>query len=114
MGVPLPFSRIHGSVRGLSSAGRSPQFEGRFGRIFRSLPPAKFSEDALKKLASEMIAPAEDEATPETDPGHDDEENIGPDATRPTIAAGYTYFGQFIDHDITFDPASSLQKEDDP
>src|SRR6185437_15636315 len=26
----------------------------------------------------------------------------------------YTYFGQFIDHDLTFDPASSLQKQNDP
>lgn len=37
----------------------------------------------------------------------DDEENQG-------INAGYTYLGQFIDHDLTFDPASSLQKQDDP
>ena len=26
----------------------------------------------------------------------------------------YTYLGQFIDHDLTFDPASSLQKQNDP
>lgn len=26
---------------------------------------------------------------------------------------GYTYFGQFIDHDLTFDPASSLQRKND-
>lgn len=32
----------------------------------------------------------------------------------PTIPAGYTYFGQFIDHDLTFDPNSSLQKLNDP
>ena len=37
----------------------------------------------------------------------DDEENAG-------IPSGYTYLGQFIDHDITFDPASSLQQENDP
>jgi hypothetical protein len=30
------------------------------------------------------------------------------------VPAGYTYLGQFIDHDLTFDPASSLQKENDP
>jgi len=30
------------------------------------------------------------------------------------IPAGYTYFGQFIDHDITFDPASSLVRQNDP
>src|SRR5439155_1658736 len=44
---------------------------------------------------------------------NDDEENTGtPDD--PGISAGFTYLGQFIDHDLTFDPASSLQKQDDP
>ena len=38
--------------------------------------------------------------------GKDDEES--------GIPALYTYFGQFVDHDITFDPASSLQKQNDP
>jgi Animal haem peroxidase len=52
-----------------------------------------------------MTADPEDTPTPETQ--HDDEENAG-------ISAGYTYFGQFIDHDLTFDPASSLQRQDDP
>jgi hypothetical protein len=28
--------------------------------------------------------------------------------------AGYTYFAQFIDHDITFDPTSSLMRRNDP
>ena len=32
----------------------------------------------------------------------------------PTIPAGYTYLGQFVDHDLTFDPASSLQRSNDP
>jgi hypothetical protein len=38
--------------------------------------------------------------------GKDDEES-----GIPTL---YTYFGQFIDHDLTFDPASSLQQQNDP
>jgi hypothetical protein len=37
-----------------------------------------------------------------------------PDDENPTIPAGYTYLGQFIDHDLTFDPNSSLQKANDP
>jgi hypothetical protein len=28
----------------------------------------------------------------------------------PQIPAGYTYLGQFIDHDLTFDPQSSLER----
>src|SRR5438445_270299 len=37
----------------------------------------------------------------------------GPDSEEGGIPAAYTYFGQFIDHDLTFDPASSLQKQND-
>src|SRR5207247_7612769 len=36
------------------------------------------------------------------------------DAEESGIPAAYTYFGQFIDHDLTFDPASSLQRQNDP
>ena len=97
--------RPHGSpLRGLQSHPSSPAFEGTFGRLFRSLPAAEFSNTALEKLAEKMLAPKDPE-TPEDQ--IDDEEN-------PGIDAGYTYFGQFIDHDLTFDPASSLQKQDDP
>ena len=114
----------HGSLRGADSGHRSPQFEGRFGRMFRTLPAASFEEADLRRLALEGMTsdpevvenppgtPVRDKdgrlipkATPETE--IDDEENLG-------IPAGYTYLGQFIDHDITFDPASSLQKQNDP
>jgi hypothetical protein len=46
-------------------------------------------------------------AEPEDPKNGKDEEESG-------IPALYTYFGQFIDHDITFDPDSSLQKQNDP
>jgi hypothetical protein len=97
--------RHHGIVRGLESVASSPQFEGRFGRMFRTLPPAKFDPDKdLKPLADKMVA-TPDPPTPEEKA--DDEENSG-------ISAGYTYLGQFIDHDLTFDPNSSLDKQNDP
>src|SRR5437762_7496065 len=101
----LAVGHSHGGVRGAEQTTRSPLFEGRFGRMFRRLPPAIFSEAALHALATLMIAKAEAEPTPETEV--DNEENQG-------IAAGYTYLGQFIDHDLTFDPASSLMKQNDP
>ena len=100
----------HGEVRGLGLARRSSQFEGRFGRLFRTLPAARFDQTMLQDLARGMTAPA-DVPTPEDQ--IDDEENVGT-ATDPGISAGYTYLGQFIDHDLTFDPVSSLQRQNDP
>ena len=94
-------------VRGLTSAKHSPMFEGRFGRLFRSLPPATFGSTEADNLKNLTLLGAKMTATfdPPTD-GKDPEES--------GIPALYTYLGQFIDHDITFDPASSLQKQDDP
>src|SRR5579864_8282769 len=98
-------SRPHGALRGLDSTLHSHSNEGFFGRMFRTLPAARFSEKALMDLGAKMTADFEATPTPETEA--DPEENTG-------ISAGYTYFGQFIDHDLTFDPASSLQKQNDP
>jgi hypothetical protein len=94
-------------IRGLMGTKISPLFQGRFGRLFRSLPPAKFGatdDDNVKNLAAlgKAMSALFD---PPTD-GKDPEES--------GIPALYTYLGQFIDHDITFDPASSLQMQDDP
>lgn len=98
--------RPHGTgVRGINLPRQSRQFEGRFGRMFRTLPAAVHDEDDLIDLGVAMTAGFEPQPTPETMP--DDEEN-------PGISAGYTYLGQFIDHDLTFDPASSLQRQNDP
>src|SRR4029453_408047 len=82
--------------------------EGRYGRMFRYLPPLEIAENDLGKLddlAELMLEPKDsgDDADDEQDTSFD-----GP------IAAGFTYLGQFIDHDITFDPVSSLQRLQDP
>jgi heme peroxidase len=101
-------SAKHGlPLRGLMSTRSSPAFEGRFGRMFRSLPPAVFGATDADNVAN--LARLADAMSNEFDPpkdGKDDEES--------GIPALYTYFGQFIDHDITFDPASSLEKKNDP
>jgi hypothetical protein len=57
-------------------------------------------EAILKLLARTMIEPPEQSEDPARD-------NID-------IPAGYTYFSQFITHDITFDPTSSLIRFNDP
>src|ERR1700676_2084388 len=94
-------------IRGLTSTKNSAIFQGRFGRMFRSLPAATFGSTApenvqnLSALGTAMSAKFD----PPTD-GKDPEES--------GIPGLYTYLGQFVDHDITFDPASSLQMQDDP
>src|ERR1700694_4706325 len=94
-------------VRGLMSTKNSPLFQGRFGRMFRSLPAATFGATEAENLAN--LAALGARMSADFDPPKDgkDEEESG----MPTL---YTYLGQFIDHDITFDPASSLQKQNDP
>lgn len=92
-------------IRGLAAAGAKQDFQGRFGRMFRDLPGAQFgtarqSKARLEKLAHAMIS--------DPDPPKD-----GPDDEESGIPALYTYFGQFIDHDLTFDPAASFQKQKD-
>src|SRR5580704_3865234 len=101
-------------IRGLMSTGRSPQFQGRFGRMFRSLPKATFGaneHESIKNLTllGSQIEPSKSGMAATFDPPTD-----GPDPEESGIPALYTYLGQFIDHDITFDPASSLQQQNDP
>jgi hypothetical protein len=102
--------RFHGTpVRGGGSAPASYSTAGRFGRMFRTVPVYEHDDRNLAALARTMIVPARPRdglpVSPSSPP--DEEEN-------PGIPAGYTYLGQFIDHDITFDPVSSLQRQNDP
>ena len=74
---------------------------GRFTRLFPELPGARFDQADLKKLAVAMTALPDDESAEKAGP--DPEEN-------PGIPAAYTYLGQFVDHDLTFDPISQLRE----
>ncbi len=85
------------SLRGSSVVPRSSSYSGRFGRMFRPLPPLVTADADLARLADGMC---DTEAAASGDnPGH---------------PAGYTFLGQFVDHDITFDPVSSLDRRNDP
>jgi hypothetical protein len=92
-------ARGHGyELRGLAYVPLSRLHEGRFGRMFR-LPPFVPSDARIAEIAGLML------------------ENVSgptPELDNPTIPAGYTYLGQFIDHDLTFDTASSLDRQNDP
>ena len=65
-----------------------------YGRLFPNLASASFDSASLRGLASHIMATPESNPTPEGEV--DAEENYA-------IPAGYTYFGQFIDHDLTND-----------
>jgi len=106
--TPTPrLSAIPQSLHGLDNrgieAGAIPGGGfGRFGRMFdffaRPIPDA-----VLQVIATAMIK--EDVSKPINEEEPTDE--------NPTIPAGYTYFGQFIDHDISLDPTPLSTKAND-
>jgi Animal haem peroxidase len=72
-------------------------------QLFTTLLPlraAVYPPHLLTELAASMAADVDD-----VKDGADAEENLW-------MPAGYTYFGQFIDHDLTFDNTSSLNPAD--
>ncbi|MCU0855501.1 MAG: hypothetical protein MUF63_11490, partial [Rhodobacteraceae bacterium] len=71
------------SLRALSGHGDP----GKFGRMFPTLQPLHASDDKLFALAQAMVDP--DPAAPAGD--------------NPGVPAGFTYLGQFVDHDLTLD-----------
>src|SRR5262245_17662208 len=70
---------------------------GKFGRMFPELLPLTPSLEALDALGAAMIDNA----------GNTSGDNAN-------VPAGFTYFGQFIDHDITFDPTALQELLVDP
>ena len=72
---------------------------GRYTKLFPDLPGATSDHTDLKLLARAMTAAPEEPGQEAKDP----EEN-------KTIPAAYTYLGQFVDHDLTYDPVSRLHE----
>ena len=71
---------------------------GMFGRMFPTLPPMAVGDAPLKELAEAMK-----DADPADAGGNNDK-----------IPAGFTYLGQFVDHDISLDFTSIGEKQADP
>ncbi len=71
---------------------------GMFGRMFPKLPPLEVSDSKLKALSDAML---------DADPQDVTKDN-------PNVPAGFTYLGQFVDHDITLDLTSLGDKQKDP
>jgi hypothetical protein len=92
----------HGSgLRGMTNTPRAPTHpgRGRFGRMFPYLEAADHDVSFLQELGL---------------PGNElDERAMGSVADSQT-PSGFVFVGQFIDHDITLDPLSSLSRQVDP
>ena len=103
----------HGDLDlGSGATPRSPFYDrGRFGRMFPSLPPFASDTSRMRAALTELGAQGGlmDASRPNPDgtPG-------GRNFDNPTSTAGFTYLGQFLDHDMTFDPTSSLARRQDP
>jgi hypothetical protein len=95
--------KFHGAPpRGLENVPRSTSHAGRFGRLFRQLEPLDPDTNLLLSLANSMLEQPTDV---------DDKDAT---SNNQRLSAGFTYLGQFIDHDLTFDPVSKLQRDNDP
>src|SRR5687767_6065142 len=93
---------LHGApLRGMSLTAKSRLAEGRFGLMFKRLPAFAPRDDLLTGLATTMV---EAQNVPD-----DDHLN-----TSPRLFAGFTFIGQFIDHDITFDNTPLALQQADP
>ena len=77
------------------------QKAGRFTTLLPGLRAAKFEPADLHLLAEEMTVKQERKPAPRA--------GFHPEEDR-AITAAYTYLGQFVDHDLTFDPTSRLRE----
>jgi len=74
---------------------------GRFTQLLTGLDIAHSDGRDLELLAEAMTADQEEEPTREGEPDPEEDSEI---------TAAYTYLGQFVDHDLTFDPTSTLRE----
>ena len=98
--------------------------QGKFGRLFPTLPPFATDTPAVRNALMELgknggIMDAADEMDIVTNPNlardliTDPALNVD-NPNNPALSAGMTFLGQFLDHDMTFDPTSSLERQADP
>jgi hypothetical protein len=124
---PAPTAPHGAELRGLDLATQSPTTEGRFGFMFKNQPPHGASEDLLTALGQAMEEkpaigdPLTDALTGQpvmkdgvqviANKDHNDALGENPN---PLLTSGFTFVGQFIDHDITFDTTPLDQQQSDP
>jgi hypothetical protein len=97
----------HGSVEAARLRPASDE-GGRYGRMFPGL--AAFAEDTPAVRDALMALGSKGGDMDARDPPW----RIGDGNGSGHGFAGWTFFGQFVDHDVTFDPTSSLERKTDP
>jgi hypothetical protein len=91
---------LHGTeLRGMYLTSKNRLVEGRFGTMFKKLPAFAPPDDLLDSLAQTMVEP---------------DTSDGFLATSSRLFAGFTFIGQFLDHDITLDTTPLAQQKEDP
>ena len=87
---------------------------GRFGRLFPGLRPFARDTPAVRESLMELGKPGgimdANDPPPPANPLTPNPSN----RDNPEQTAGFTFLGQFLDHDMTFDPTSSLERQVDP
>jgi hypothetical protein len=89
----------HGiELRGAAVAPKIGGNRGFFGRMFEGLDPFSPTDAKLRRLADRMK----------------DAAAFDPQDDNPNLPAGFTYLGQFVDHDLTLDNSPLSEQEQDP
>jgi hypothetical protein len=124
----LPPTPPHGAeLRGMDLVVKSPTSEGRFGFMFKSQPSHPAGDTLLGNLGATMEEkpvigkPLTDPLTGEpvmkdgvqviANKDHNDSLGENPN---PALTSGFTFVGQFVDHDITFDHTPLSEQQSDP
>lgn len=119
-GPPAPIPPHGAELRGLDLVVKSPLAEGRFGFMFKKQPPHGAPEQLLTALGQTMEeqpvigASAVDPRTGQVVVATKDHNDASNENPNPLLTSGFTFLGQFVDHDITFDTTPLSEQQSDP
>jgi hypothetical protein len=109
----------HGSADdGVTTPSSTFYDRGRFGRLFPALPAFSADTPTIRAALATIGGPggimdaADDLSSPIALVAEPTLSAHNPDNS--VLTAGFTFLGQFLDHDMTFDPTSSLARRQDP